>query len=296
MSKELFDDAIGEVPPSTVDVDTVIARGRRAVLVRRLGPPVVAAVAVGVLVTGGVALTGQADRDGGPSVGEPPGTSSSQPVSVETTPVHPPTTEATARGGPPACNDGTPLPRPVEVITRFDDLVFGLVRERLSATTALLPNPGARQSNGEQYGPLRFYHVYNHETGPEPGVCGDGYFMALANTAGGDGAGNVMVLVAPAAHNELLCSGPEVTAGQTFCETTLGPNNELIMTSTLVSAGGVTTHRVDMIKPDGTSVVVSAENVGGTGKTGNAPTAASPPLSHGQLTAVALHAGLTLFG
>jgi hypothetical protein len=30
MDKQLFDDAIGEVPPSTVDVDAAIARGRRA--------------------------------------------------------------------------------------------------------------------------------------------------------------------------------------------------------------------------------------------------------------------------
>ncbi len=57
MDKELFDDAIGEVPPSTVDVDAAIARGRRAVWTRRVMSPVTAVAAAVVLVTGGIAFT-----------------------------------------------------------------------------------------------------------------------------------------------------------------------------------------------------------------------------------------------
>jgi hypothetical protein len=56
MDKKLFDDAIGEVPPSTVDVDAAITRGRRAAWTRRVTSPVAAVAAAVVLVTGGVAL------------------------------------------------------------------------------------------------------------------------------------------------------------------------------------------------------------------------------------------------
>jgi hypothetical protein len=56
MDKELFDDAIGEVPPSTVDVDAAIARGRRAAWTGRVMSPVTAVAAAVVLVTGGIAL------------------------------------------------------------------------------------------------------------------------------------------------------------------------------------------------------------------------------------------------
>jgi hypothetical protein len=56
MDKKLFDDAIGEVPPSTVDVEAAIARGHRAAWTRRVTSPVAAVAAAVVLVTGGIAL------------------------------------------------------------------------------------------------------------------------------------------------------------------------------------------------------------------------------------------------
>ncbi len=68
MDKQLFDDAIGEVPPSTVDVDAAIARGRRAAWTRRVLSPVTAVAAGVVLVAGGaVALTLPSSGDSVPA-------------------------------------------------------------------------------------------------------------------------------------------------------------------------------------------------------------------------------------
>src|SRR5215471_3244459 len=75
MHKELFDDAIGEVPPSTVDVDAAIVRGRRAAVVRRVVNPVVAAGVVVVLLIGVVAYT--MTRPGPDDIGTPGGPPSS---------------------------------------------------------------------------------------------------------------------------------------------------------------------------------------------------------------------------
>ena len=77
MDKQLFDDAIGEVPPSTVDVDAAIVRGRRAVRFHRVANPAVAAGVAVVLLTGAVAYTMTRDDDGilGVGTGPPPTTS-----------------------------------------------------------------------------------------------------------------------------------------------------------------------------------------------------------------------------
>ena len=64
MHKQLFDDAIGEVPPSTVDVEAVITRGRRAARLRRVANPAVAAGVAVVLLTGAVAYTMTRGDDG----------------------------------------------------------------------------------------------------------------------------------------------------------------------------------------------------------------------------------------
>jgi len=95
MDKKLFDDAIGEVPPSTVDVDAAIARGRRAAWTRRVLSPVTAVAAGVVLVAGGaVALTLPSD--------DPVTAAQIQPTS---------TTQATTQPEP-GLPTGTCLPRP----------------------------------------------------------------------------------------------------------------------------------------------------------------------------------------
>src|ERR1041385_170657 len=72
MDKQLFDDAIGEVPPSTVDVDAVIVRGRRAARLRRVTHPSVAAGVAVVLLTGVVSYSMTGGDDGGVTIGVAP--------------------------------------------------------------------------------------------------------------------------------------------------------------------------------------------------------------------------------
>lgn len=65
MDKKRFDDAIGEAPPSTVNVDAAIARGRRAARIRPLANPVTAVAVVVLVLLGGTAvalLPGDPDR------------------------------------------------------------------------------------------------------------------------------------------------------------------------------------------------------------------------------------------
>src|ERR671933_229213 len=85
MDKQLFDDAIGEVPPSTIDVDAVITRGRRADRLRRVANPAVAAGVAVVLAVGAVAYT-MNRGDGGVGVGGSPTSPTSTTSAASPTP------------------------------------------------------------------------------------------------------------------------------------------------------------------------------------------------------------------
>ena len=74
MDKQLFDDAIGASPPSTVDVDAVIARGRRADRLRRVANPAVAAGAGVLAVMLGVAFAVLPSHSADPAAGGAVGT------------------------------------------------------------------------------------------------------------------------------------------------------------------------------------------------------------------------------
>src|SRR5688572_21911149 len=79
MDRQDLDRAIGEVPPSTVDVDAIIARNRRAGFVGRVTSPWVATSLAVIAVTfGTAALLLPQDAGGGGTPAAPPtsGTSS----------------------------------------------------------------------------------------------------------------------------------------------------------------------------------------------------------------------------
>ncbi|MFG3688190.1 hypothetical protein [Micromonospora sp. NPDC047740] len=68
--RTMFREAVGEIPPTSIDMDRVIARQRRARRLRRVGVAALAAAAVGVVLVGTTAVTGR-PRAGVPAVPSP---------------------------------------------------------------------------------------------------------------------------------------------------------------------------------------------------------------------------------
>jgi hypothetical protein len=59
--RRALQDAVGKIPPTSIDVDQIIGRQRRLIRLRRVGVLVAAAVAVGAITIGAVAATGRPD-------------------------------------------------------------------------------------------------------------------------------------------------------------------------------------------------------------------------------------------
>lgn len=277
MNKDLFDHAIGEVPPSTVDVDAAIAHERRAAWVRRVANPWVATAAGVVAVTFGVAAAIMPGAPGAVDGASPSSTATSS--------------TATATAAPPFdCLNSTPTAPPTTedpaaAATRLSTVLTGGVRRYL---------PDA------DLGTLAFTH--NLSPGEEDGTScrpPQDNFNADAKVVDAAGLGNLSAFVGRlgGAVNTLVteCDTPDsVTVGQTACARENGPNGELILSTTLESGEGAITHRIDVSKPDGTGVILIAENVA-TAKQPGPAQRPTPPLSHEQLIEIALDAGMTLY-
>jgi hypothetical protein len=266
MRKELFDDVIGEVPPSTVDVDAAISRGRRAARLSRLGSPVVVAGVAVALVTGGVALAmqpGQGIRagDGGNRTG-PCG---------EELPTGP------APVGPPA-----------EIAKRLSTVLDAAVRSRLAAGSTLVKQEGADD------GPLAFVHVKTRGGPTDHGSCviAEDEFVTGANVVQGNTTGTVAVAVLRTVGKPPTCDNGAVE--QIDCEKTTGPRGEEGVASTLALEGGVFMYRVDLDRADGTTIAAWVTDAPNDNK-GSEPGGGRMPLSRDQLVAIALDPGLTLY-
>lgn len=72
MDKKLFDDAIGELPPSTVDIEAAIARGRRSARFPLLGSPVAAVIGGVLVLTMGIAMALMPGKPDGDTLTGPP--------------------------------------------------------------------------------------------------------------------------------------------------------------------------------------------------------------------------------
>ncbi len=301
MDKQLFDDAIGEVPASTVDVDAVIRRGRRAVLVARVANPVVAAGIAVLLLVGVVAVT-MTRGDGAAPIGTP--STGADPSS--TADQHPPTTTTESPTSstlqstpvrPPACDDPSKLEEPQQAIDRLDAAIGPVVATHVSPLQ-LTASPGAF-IDGVQHGPLEFFQVSDRPGELVP-ICEGEYLLARAVTRVPDsGDGNVMVMIAPAYYQRpgagAACDSSSVTPGQTDCrELPAGPDALAIGTTDLL-ANGVTSLRVNVVKADGTEIVIDVENSGTSSKVADGPTASTPPMTYDQMLAIALSPELTLF-
>lgn len=295
MNKQLFDDAIGEVPPSTVDVEAVIARGRRADWVRRAANPVLATVGAVAVLLGGVAVVLLPD-------GDADGFAPAAPPTTSTTPL--PTSESPCAGMTPTA---PPQPeRPAVTEDRLTDVLTDAVSSRLPEGATLVKNPIAKDQAGRQLGPLEASHWYS-EPKPHGSGCrgGEDYYLADASVTSPDGTGSVSVLVARAGGmggtaDIIACDDPEVAvdADATSCRTEATPNGDLVKVTGLGKGGGMQgsrTYRVDVLRADQTFVVVTSANMATSGKYPGHPTASKIPLSHEQLKAIALDPRLTMY-
>ena len=291
MDKQLFDQAIGEVPPSRGDVTAVITRQRRAVLVRRVANPYLATAAGVVAVAVGAALAVLA------------GTTTSSFGAAGPRPGQTTTARPTTQVAPSPCDGGTPTgppaPESPEVAAaRLTQRLTEAVQGQLAPGTQLQPNPAAKYPPGVQHGPLEVFHISSvgHVS---HGGCqgGEDYFMARANLVRAGKKGNIMVVISRPGGNaspQTSCSYG-VSQEQTSCDVRSGPNGEVIVVSVLRLAGGPTVNRVEITRADGTGLIMHAENVPDDAKMGAPPQTPVPPLTHDQLVAIALSPGITLY-
>ncbi len=273
MRKELFDDAIGEVPPSTVDVDAVMTRGRRAARLRMMANPVVAVGVAVVLVTGAVAFTMMGDDGSSPQVG-------ARPTSTETSEPIPSTSRTTvAVQMPPAACARTDLESSAEVVARLTAAVRAAVQEQ-RPDLLLAPDP----SEG-LHGPgaLEFAHYFldEPESTNKP-ICGKHVgFAAAATTDGGQSVIDVSV-TAVTLNPSGFCD--EYT--ESYCDEVTGPNGEVIVTFLSKEDDGSTADAAYVLRQDGTLIMLSARIVPASGKA---------PLDYNQLVAIGSDPAMTLF-
>lgn len=268
MDKQLFDDAIGEVPPSTVDVDAVITRGRRADRVRRVVNPAAAAGVAVVLLTGAIAFTMMDGGGDGVQVGQTT-TSTTSPM---------PTTSS-AGPLPEACSR-TDLETAGEVAARLTPLVQAKV-QALRPDIQITVGPGVGYSSGVEPEPLEFIQVRYQATADDVPICERGSsFTASASTEGPEGRGVIFVEVRPADRDDPGNCSKELV----FCEKVTEPNGDRILKTTTAQDGANMT-QVDIIRLDGTYVIVGS----------NSPISDAPPLDHQQLIEIGTDPGMTLF-
>jgi hypothetical protein len=142
VSKDLFDEAIGTVPPSTVDVDAVLDRERHRARVRRVANPWtaagvgVAAVAVGAALVFVPVGSGGAGGSGGTAVA--PGAAG--------TPSAPPAPESCGFDPRPT---GPPLSQnPAVVAGRLTPVLKAAVQQRVAAGTRLTAHADGEYRGG----------------------------------------------------------------------------------------------------------------------------------------------------
>lgn len=302
MDKQVFDDAIGEVPPSTIDVDAVIVRGRRAARLRRVANPAVAAGVAVVLLTGAVAYTMTRGQDGGATVGTAPPTSSTTTSQSSV----PPASEEPWVKSPDAPGSEVPVQPPVTMPPQCEEedqetASVAAARLTLAATKAVSKQrPDVKlvaNSWGQTpHGPLEFYQARQREPGVEMPVCDPaGQFEAMATTQAPEGAGNILFVVSPNWYPDDEMSCGRMALPNFACDVATGPGGEKIVKQTGEFERGTISHRVEVLRPDGTSLLVDAENVATTTKLGGPPTATAPPLTLDQMVAIAIDPDLGMF-
>lgn len=245
-----FDDAIGVAPPSTVDLDRLIARRRRIRWLQRAGAAALAVVAVAALGTVTTLLRG----DGSAPTAAPRATASAVPNLEKET-----LEQRTAR---------------------FATVLPAILAERLPGVTLIgqLPvTPEHRGTGTVQRGAAEPPEIRYSWTATVSAPAGRAELMVLISNRLLVATGEVLDKI-----SRQECR--TVPRGLESCEVVTGPNGERIQrrVSDLDRSGPgqVLVGGVDAILPDRTSVTVTCPYGGSPGST-------EPVLSLDQLTAVA---------
>lgn len=294
--KQLFDDVIGDVPPSTVDVDAAIASGRRVDRIRRVANPTLATVAAVAVLLGGVAVVLLSGDDRGLGSAGPASTTKAAPTSPA-----PAASESPCAGMAPTA----PAQPETSAVAqnRLTSVLTDVVSAKLAPGATLEKNPISKTREGKQLGPLEAYHWYSKAT-PVPDGCngGEDYYLAEATVRSPAGRGSVSVLVARAGgmgggEEIIRCDPNVVSPDETSCATETTPNGDLVLKTGLGAAAskGSKTNRVDVLRADDTFVVVESANMATSGKYPGPPTASAIPLTHEQLKQIALDPRVTLY-
>jgi len=285
--RDMFDAAIGTVPPSTVDIDEIVRRSRRTVRIRRglLGGGSV--VAVTALVIGGAAVL-TAPRGGvdGATIG----------VSAASTAN--PSASATGVAG---------LQDHVRVAERLSTVLGAAVHGLVPQAVATANGTGTATRplefsyvNVPHFGESRYSDP--HSSGPVPAQSEFPY-VAGADLRDAGGTGSLSVEVWPTSPTTLAsCPPGEVPSEETDCQQSTGPHGETVVRTTSTVLGGLRGHstsvryRVAVTRTDGTAVVAIANNWGQIVDTEKVADArrTTPPLTMDQLTTLALDPGLVL--
>jgi hypothetical protein len=303
MNKELFDDAIGEVPPSTINLDAAISRGRRAARLSRVANPVAAAGVAVVLTAGAVAFTmAQDDEAGTTGVASPPTSTTSSEAPPTGSSTKAPTTSTSST---PGTAPNVPEPKAPDACSRTDLESAAEVNARLTATAnaavkgqrqdlQLSPNKSMRESATT---PLEFFQsTRDTPYGADAPICEKfSDFQGFATTDSPQGKGSIAMAVGATYYPQApQCEVPANDPAR-YCETGTGPNGVSFMKQTETLENGLSVYQVSVLRPEGVIVNITAENVGTSVKAGEASTAALPPLTHDQMIAVAADPGMTLF-
>jgi hypothetical protein len=286
MDSEDFDRAIGPTPPSTVDIERIITRERRRAWLQA-GPLAATAAGITAIAVGAVALLSHTDAPVPPAIPVPSLSSQHQTQT-------PTETQTYCPGNSPTV---PPAPENAEVAaTRLSAVLKTAVLQRAAAGTVLEQNSAAVYPAGTTHGPFEFFHV-SEGAQPQKNGCRGGadHLETRATLVGGMAKGSVWAVMGRLGGDtspSTDCSAPVME--RTSCEVSTGPHNETIVATTL-TAGSVKSYRVDVSKPDGTAVVLTAENVAGDGKSDTNVTSTNPPLTHQQLTEIALAPAMTLY-
>lgn len=284
MDKQLFDDAIGEVPPSTVDVEAAIVRGRRAVRLRRVANPAVAAGVAVVLLSGAVAYTMTRDDDGGTGVAGPPATKTAPTTRPSPVPV------PGNRVGPPQCAEA-PRETAEEAAARLRTAAVASVLA-LRPELEVLPEEGARTPRGA----LEFVQ-YGSPTSSALPICdGRARLEASAFLHGPDGTGMLYLIVHPAwVERQYSCEGlPEIDPSRT-CDEFTTPTGDDVKVSAMSFGDDRKQIDVTARRADGTEVTAVIGDGSWASKNGLPSGVDVESLDADQLVEIATDPDLTLF-
>ncbi|MEV6909027.1 hypothetical protein [Amycolatopsis sp. NPDC051071] len=281
MTKERIDEIIGVTPPSTVDVEAVVARERKTAWLRPNPWTVTAAGVAAVAV--GAAFMFAPGSSGTVSPAAPP---SSAPELPEPCKI-------------PVLQGPAPPEKPAVAAERLTGVLTAAVKARMVAGTTLAPHGASYPVGDPEHGPLEFVHE-DSLLKNSGSTCSGGrnIFAAGATTVLAGKTGNVQVSLGRLGGRTLLpaeCEDQTIAGAEETCTRSVGPKGEVIVASIITfTGGGPVINQVAVTRADKIGVVLQAENTADA-KRSRKPDSPAPPLTLEQLTEIALDPGMTLY-